>query len=525
MTVRRALAGLLAAAAGTGALVAATGAGDGDDGAPRYVVEMDNAFGLVDGGDVKIAGVRAGTVKGIDLNRRTNRARIDIEVTDRGFGDLRTDASCEARPQSLLGEYFLDCTPGTAATKLPRGGTIPVERTAGTVPLDLIQDIMRRPYRERWSIFLSELGVGLAGRGEDLNETIRRANPALRETDRVLLALERERTTIRDLYRDADQVLVRLRANKRDVGRFVGEARDTARAGAREDRNLARQFALLPTFLRELRPTMNRLRVAALAQRPALQKLSAQAPALTRLLNALGPFAEAARPSTRALARAARAGRPAVKHAAGPVRTLRGAARRLPEVATNLAFILQHIDDPRFAVEKDVRSGRKDGGFTGLEALLRYIWAQSQAINVYTGTSYNLKVALFADTTCGNYANAATARNEANKRCRAWLGPNQPGVTSPDPTASGTSARQGAARARRARPTRDAARAPQPTTALTPTPTTTTPEPAGQAAPATPLPEVLQGLLDDALDPGKGLVPRLDPRAQEGLLDYLMGNG
>ena len=45
---------------------------------------------------------------------------------------------------------------------------------------------MRRPYRERLRIILDELGAGVAGRADDLNETIRRASPALRETDRVL---------------------------------------------------------------------------------------------------------------------------------------------------------------------------------------------------------------------------------------------------------------------------------------------------------------------------------------------------
>ncbi len=45
---------------------------------------------------------------------------------------------------------------------------------------------MRRPYRERLRIILDELGAGVGGRADDINETIRRASPALRETDKVL---------------------------------------------------------------------------------------------------------------------------------------------------------------------------------------------------------------------------------------------------------------------------------------------------------------------------------------------------
>ncbi|WP_354702137.1 hypothetical protein DSM112329_02490 [Paraconexibacter sp. AEG42_29] len=509
-----------------------SGASD-DDGSPRYFVELDNAFGLVDGGDVKIAGVRAGTVASIGLQRKGMRARVEIEVTDRGFGDLRTDSRCESRAQSLLGEYFLDCQPGVKAERMQDGDTIPVERTAGTVPLDLIQDIMRRPTRERWSIFLSELGVGLAGRGEDLNTTIRRADPALRETNRLLKALEDERTTIRDLYQDADTVLARLRTRRADVGRFFAESRDTARATARERPALARQFQLLPGFLRELSPTMNRLREAAVAQRPAVQKLGEQATRLAGLLDAVPPFADAARPATAALAKAARESRPALLDARAPIGKLRQAARTLPEATTNLRFILEHLDDPAFAVEKDERAGHgKDGGFSGLESLMRYVWAQSQAINVYSGTSYNLKVTTFSDGRCGPYADAARAQDSESARCRAWLGPNQPGVTSPDFTKyfEEEQAPQSAATISQRDDSGGAARPerrPAPATTPAAAPGAATAPAAPSKAPS--VPEALDRLLTGVLGAG-GLLPKRAPQpapappreGQASLLDFLL---
>ena len=50
-------------------------------------------------------------------------------------------------------------------------------------------DILRRPARERFGLILSELGIGLTARGDDLQTTIRRGVPALRETDKVLKIL------------------------------------------------------------------------------------------------------------------------------------------------------------------------------------------------------------------------------------------------------------------------------------------------------------------------------------------------
>ncbi len=54
---------------------------------------------------------------------------------------------------------------------------MPVTQTQSTIPQDLLQDVMRRPYRERLRLIINELGTGLAGRPQDLNEVIRRADP------------------------------------------------------------------------------------------------------------------------------------------------------------------------------------------------------------------------------------------------------------------------------------------------------------------------------------------------------------
>jgi virulence factor Mce-like protein len=406
----------------------------GGEGRTDYYVELDNAFGLIEGADLKIAGVRAGVITNMELDRSDMRAKIGVRVNRNGFGDLRKDAFCETRPQSLIGEYFLDCKPGTAKERLPKGGTIPVEQTGSTIPVDLVNNIMRRPYRERFSILLTELGAGLAARGPDLNETIRRANPALREVDKVLAILAEQRRTIRDLYQDADRVVGRLADSRTEVTRFVDEARDTAATVATRDENLKDQYRTFPTFLRELRPTMKLLGDAADRQAPALRRLRENAGHAERLFRTLGPFAEVSQPAFRTLAGAARQGRETVRDATPRIPELAAFAKPLPEAATNLAISLEHLDDPRFAVDKDPRAGRPDGGYTGLEALMRYIWAQSQAINLFDGNSYFLKVSPFLDRQCASYADEKTVKAEGNERCLAWLGPNQPGITTPDPT-------------------------------------------------------------------------------------------
>ena len=93
--------GVVAVVAVAAALVGAAGGGGSD--ARGYTVELDNAFGLVEGGDVRVAGAIAGKVVSLDLDRRTQKALVEVEITEKGFGSLRADVFCESRPQSPIG--------------------------------------------------------------------------------------------------------------------------------------------------------------------------------------------------------------------------------------------------------------------------------------------------------------------------------------------------------------------------------------------------------------------------------------
>ena len=415
------------------ALVATGAKDDGGGGGKRYWVQLDNAFGLVEGADVKVGGVRAGKITELKVDRKARKALVGIDVQEKGFDSFRTDVFCTTRPQSLIGEYFIDCQPGKARRELDSGAKIPVRRTASTIAPDLVNNILRLPYAERLRIILMELGAGVASRAEDLNAAIRRGVPALRETDRVLAILADQNQVLADLVRNGDEVISALADNKEDVGRFVVEANDTAEASAARSDALASTFRRFPGFLRELRPTMSALGRVADEQTPALRNLSASSAQLTRFFNNLGPFAEASRPAIRSLGDASVVGSDAVRSAGETVSLLRTLSTGTPEVAKNLAIILEWLDDRDNAVENDARSpgGR---GFTGLEALLQYVFDQGQAINVFDQNGYLLKVSLFASEECGPYADAKRVKEnpEIYKECASPVGPNQPGVTTPD---------------------------------------------------------------------------------------------
>jgi ABC-type transporter Mla subunit MlaD len=493
-----------------GALVAA-GAGGSPSG-KRYRIVFDNAFGLVHDADFKVGGVAVGSVTGLDVQRSDDRALVTVTVKrSTGFGGLRSDATCRVAPQSLIGEYFVDCQPGTRGRLLGDGGVVPVAQTESPIPADLVVNIMRLPYRERFSIILGELGAGLAARGGDLNATIRRALPAIGATDRTLRILADQRHTLQALARDSGTVLSQLGARRRDIGRFITTAKDTAVASAERQAAIAETFRRFPGFLDQLQPTMADLGTAARLQAPALADLRAAAPSVTSLLGTLQPFSRALEPSLTTLGSAAQRGRTAIKQASTLVQLLRGLGQTAPEAANNAAIVLNDLDDRSRAVEKDPRS--PGGlGYTGLEAPLQYVFDQSLGANIFDQRGYSLKIDLTADD-CANYTTADDAKADMAryKRCAQGLGPNQPGITTPDPSPPAT-----AASARRRARTRAAS---GPAATATPAP------PGAQGAPA-PTPTATPGLLPKlpALPQVLQQLPQQVDGATQDLLDYLLGS-
>ncbi|HXF01239.1 MAG TPA: MlaD family protein, partial [Solirubrobacterales bacterium] len=188
--------------------------GDGDDYEVRAI--FDNGGFLVPGEQVRIAGANVGSVSSVAVTLPGEEARRDgsedpgkavvvMKIDEAGFQDFRQDATCLIRPQSLLGEKYVDCkptkprAPGSepppALDVVPDGQPgagqhfLPLENNGKEVDIDLINNIMREPYADRFRLILNDLGAGFAARGKDLAAIIRRADPALRQTNRVLAEL------------------------------------------------------------------------------------------------------------------------------------------------------------------------------------------------------------------------------------------------------------------------------------------------------------------------------------------------
>ncbi len=230
-------------------LVIATGATNSNSAAGTYKIELDNAFGLVTGADFKVAGVSAGTIESIDLDQKTLHAIVTVHVTQPGFGSFHADAFCQSRPQSLIGEYFVECQPGSAGKVLKAGSTIPVTHTQTTIPADLLQDVMRMPYRERFSLIINELGAGVAGTLGRSAGGAGAGGPGADPDRQSAQSAGRRLADAAALTANSDAVITALADNSTQVQRFIDEADRAATDTATQQSNLQASFHRLPGFL------------------------------------------------------------------------------------------------------------------------------------------------------------------------------------------------------------------------------------------------------------------------------------
>ena len=71
---------------------------------------FDNAGFVIPGEDVKVAGVKVGKISALDVTRDF-KAVVVLDIEDAAYQDFRRDAECSIRPQSLIGERFVECEP------------------------------------------------------------------------------------------------------------------------------------------------------------------------------------------------------------------------------------------------------------------------------------------------------------------------------------------------------------------------------------------------------------------------------
>jgi virulence factor Mce-like protein len=400
-----ALAGVLCVAGLIAVILLATSFG-GSGGGYTVRAIFDDAGNLISGEDVKIDGVKVGTVGAVTPTPQA-KAAVTLHIENPGFQDFRTDASCTIKPQALIGEKYVDCLPTQArpyGTPLPpalstipggREGAgerlLPVTNTSSPVDLDLLGDITRLPERQRLAIIINELGAGLAGRGSDLNAVIRRADPALRELTKVLGILASENKRLARLAVDSDQALAPITRDRERVADFIVQSNTVSKATALHRGALAQNLEKLPTFLKELKPALHSLGQFAEQTTPVFTDLGIAAPGINQAFEQLGPFSKSSTKFFKSLGTTSQTTGPALVASRAFFKSFQTIGAAAKPFSTNAASLLSSV--------------RETGG---IERLVDTIFNTAGATNGYDALGHFLRGEVVVNNFCLNYAVAET---------------------------------------------------------------------------------------------------------------------
>jgi ABC-type transporter Mla subunit MlaD len=192
---------------------------------------------------------------------------------------LRADSTVAVLPRSAVGVRYLEITPGLHGSPLPSGGTIGYRQTSSTTQLDTVLGTFDPATRVNLQRFLRNFGEGLAGQGQNLNDTLRAAPSFEMHASDVLGAVGARAGATASLVHGAGT-----------IASAADPVRDSIASGFRPEAQALRPFA----------DRASRTEATLAAAPPALTAVQTRMPAFDALAAQVSGFATAIRPGLQA---------------------------------------------------------------------------------------------------------------------------------------------------------------------------------------------------------------------------------
>jgi virulence factor Mce-like protein len=255
----------------------------------RFKAAFPEASLLVKEADVRMAGVNIGKVKDKELGAGGRTTLVEIELDDR-FAPIGQDARAILRQKSLLGETYVELTPGSPdGESLDDGATLARTNVDDTVELDEVFRVFDPETREGFQEWLHEAGIVTSGRfARDFNDSLGNMAPFFEGGADLLRPLAEQEVALRRVFRDTGRVFGALAREDGQLRGLITGGEATFGALASRDDALAETFAVFPTFLRETRTTVRRLEDFARNTDPLVRDLAEPARDLAPTLRDLG---------------------------------------------------------------------------------------------------------------------------------------------------------------------------------------------------------------------------------------------
>jgi virulence factor Mce-like protein len=274
----------------------------------RVQVAFPEAATLATEADVRIAGVSVGKVRKLEVDKSSSRTIATIEV-DREFAPLHTDAEAMLRQKTLLGETYVQLTPGHASQTIPEGGKLSNAQVKDTVQLDEIFDALDPQTRASFKTWQQELSKGVADRGRDFNDALGTLPGFAADGNDVLEVLATQDAALHRLVKNTGVTFAALTENEQQLRTLITSSKRVFDATASRNNALAEAIRIFPTFLDESKATLARLDefsrdtdplirdLTPVAQdlKPTLADVRATAPDLERFFRNLDPLIDASK--------------------------------------------------------------------------------------------------------------------------------------------------------------------------------------------------------------------------------------
>src|SRR4051794_11428326 len=282
-----------------------------------YRVEIDfpEATTLANEADVRVAGVPVGKVRKVEVGDGTNRTVATVEI-ERRYAPLRADARAILRQKTLLGETYVELTPGRSKKTIPENGELSNAQIKPTVELDEIFNALDPQTRAAFKGWQTELAKGIKGRGRDFNDALGTLPGFASDGADVLAVLDSQQGAVQRLVKNTGVVFAALTQNEAQLRNLITGSKRTFDATASKRQALAETIQIFPTFLDESKTTLARvqkfsndtdpliqdLRPVARDLKPTLADVKALAPDLESFFRNLDPVITASKtgmPATR----------------------------------------------------------------------------------------------------------------------------------------------------------------------------------------------------------------------------------
>ncbi|MCE3266710.1 MAG: virulence factor Mce family protein [Solirubrobacterales bacterium] len=253
----------------------------------RVKVPFNEASQLAVESDVRISSVSVGKVKAIELedegeNRDLAVATLEI---DEDYAPIPTDTLAMLRAKTLLGETYVELTPGDGeGPTLPEGDSLPPAQVAESVQLDEIFRTFDEPTRIAFQTWMQEAAIATAGRGQDLSSAIANLEPLAEDANKLLRVLDTQEQTLSQFVRNTGVVFGALSERQGQLRGLIENSGAVFRTTAQRNEDLEATFRALPTFLDESRLTLNRLETFSNETNPLITQLRPAARELSGVL-------------------------------------------------------------------------------------------------------------------------------------------------------------------------------------------------------------------------------------------------